>query len=41
MSTKAKPWTTKRLQALKGSRKISCLTCYDYPTARATTRPCR
>jgi len=38
MSTNAKPWTATRLQALKGSRKISCLTCYDYPTARIMDR---
>lgn len=33
-----KPWTTTRLRALKGKRNISCLTCYDYPTARIMDR---
>lgn len=29
-----KPWTANRIKALKGDRKIACLTAYDFATAR-------
>ena len=33
-----KRWTAARVRAQKGKSRITCLTCYDYPTARVMDR---